>query len=143
LKRFVVDASVAAKWFLPARGEPLLDEALSLLSQYVADEVQLLVPDLFWPELGNLLWKAARRKRCSIDSAEAAISTARRYNMLTVGTEALIDRAFAIAAAFDCTVYDSIYAALAAESNAHLVTADEKLAAALVLHFPVKWLGSF
>jgi predicted nucleic acid-binding protein len=142
LNRFVVDPSVAAKWFLPARGEPLVNEALDLLSQYVADEVQFLVPDLLWAELGNLLWKAARQKRCSVASAEAAISTARQYKIPTVGTESLIERAFAIAATFDRTVYDSIYAALAVEAKTHLVTADEKLAAALAAHMPVKWLGS-
>ena len=142
MNRFVVDASVAAKWFLPARGEPLADEALVLLARYAADEVQFLVPDLFWAELGNLLWKAVRRGRCSTAFAEVAISTARGYKLPTMPTEALLDRTFAIATAFDCTVYDSIYAALAAESDAHLVTADGKLAGALAPHVPVKWLGS-
>lgn len=120
----------------------MVAEAVELLSQYVADEVELLVPDLFWAELGSLLWKAVRRKRCSAASAEAAISTARGYKLPTVGTEELIERAFAIAAAFDLTVYDSLYAALAGETKAHLVTADENLARALAPHMPVKWLGS-
>jgi hypothetical protein len=30
----VIDTSVAAKWFLPARGETLTDEALELLDRY-------------------------------------------------------------------------------------------------------------
>ena len=29
---FVIDASVAAKWFLPPAGEPLADEALQSMS---------------------------------------------------------------------------------------------------------------
>lgn len=138
----MVDASVAAKWFLPAQGERLVGEALALLSQYVADEIRFVVPDLFWAELGNLLWKAARRGRCSTASAEAAISTARNYKFLTMPAEPLIERAFAIATAFDCTVYDSIYAELAVESKAYLITADEKLASALAPHLPIRWLGS-
>lgn len=142
MNRFVVDASVAAKWFLPARGEPLADEALALLAQYAADKVQLLVPDLFWAELGNLFWKAVRNGRCSTAFAETAISTARKYKLPTVATEELVDRALAIAIAFNRTVYDSVYAALAVELKAHLVTADEKLARALAPHLPVKWLGS-
>jgi len=60
----------------------------------------------------------------------------------TVSTETLHDHAFSIATAFDCTVYDSLYAALAVNSKAHLVTADLKLASALAAHLPVKWLGS-
>lgn len=42
----VVDASVAAKWFLPAKGETLTDEALHLLRRYVSGEVRFVVPDL-------------------------------------------------------------------------------------------------
>jgi predicted nucleic acid-binding protein len=40
-------------------------------------------------------------------------------------------------------VYDSIYTALAVNSNAQFVTADERLANALAAYLPVKWLGSF
>jgi predicted nucleic acid-binding protein len=47
-----------------------------------------------------------------------------------------------IATAFDRTVYASLYVALAAHSNAQLVTADDPLANSLVAHFPVKWLGA-
>ena len=143
MNRFVIDASVAAKWFLPKSGEPFADEALDLLAQYSVDEIQILVPDLFWAEFGNLLWNAVRRRRCSRSLAETAISTTKSYKLATVASEALIDQAFAIAVFFDRSVYDSIYAALAVEWKAQLVTADEKLAGALAAHMPVKWLGAF
>ena len=42
----VLDASVAAKWFLPRVGEPLADEALALLRRYAEGEIELIVPDL-------------------------------------------------------------------------------------------------
>jgi predicted nucleic acid-binding protein len=63
----VVDASLVAKWFFPAIGETLVDEAFHLLSQYGAGEIRFLVPDLFWAELGNLFWKRCARsdgRRC-------------------------------------------------------------------------------
>ena len=56
----VVDASVAAKWFPPATGETLADEAFHPFDQYAKGEVRFVVPDLFWAELGNLFWKAVR-----------------------------------------------------------------------------------
>jgi predicted nucleic acid-binding protein len=56
MKSFVVDASVGAKWFLPATGEPLAAEAQALLDHYTLGRVRLLVPDFFWAELGNVLW---------------------------------------------------------------------------------------
>lgn len=142
MNRFVIDASVAAKWFLPKDREPFASEALDLIAQYAADEIQLLVSDLFWAELGDLLWNAVRRRRCSRPAADAALATTKGYKLPTVATEALIDEAFAIATSFDRSVYDSIYVALAVESRSHLVTADEKLAGALAAHMPVKWLGA-
>jgi predicted nucleic acid-binding protein len=55
----------------------------------------------------------------------------------------LLDTAFAIAAQFGRTVYDSVYVALAVASKAHMVTADERLANALAAYLPVNWLGAF
>jgi predicted nucleic acid-binding protein len=47
-----------------------------------------------------------------------------------------------IATAFQRTVYDALYVALAVTSKAQFVTADERLANAMAAHLPVKWLGS-
>jgi len=53
----IVDASVAAKWVLPAEGEALTEEAAWWLGRYARGQVRFLVPDLFWAETANLLWK--------------------------------------------------------------------------------------
>jgi predicted nucleic acid-binding protein len=50
--------------------------------------------------------------------------------------------AFAIAAQFKRSVYDSVYVALAMSLQTHLVTADERLANALAAYLPVRWLGA-
>jgi len=50
--------------------------------------------------------------------------------------------AFTIAAAFDRTVYDGTFAALAIAANAPLLTADERLANTLAARFPILWLGA-
>jgi predicted nucleic acid-binding protein len=138
----VVDASVAAKWFLPAKGETLTDEAFHLLDQYTKGEVRFVVPDLFWAELGNLFWKAVRQERCSPTAAQAALVDLRERKLPTISSVILLDLAFPIALAFNRTVYDSLYVALAVYSKAQLVTADERLAKALAAELPVKWLGA-
>jgi predicted nucleic acid-binding protein len=138
----VLDASVAAKWFLPAKGESLTTEAMDLLRRYVRGEVVLIVPDLFWAELGNLLWKATRHGRCTKAAAEAALASLKERNLPTVSSITLQELAFGIAVAFDRTVYDSLYVALAVDSNGQLITADERLANALAARLPVKWLGA-
>ena len=138
----VLDASVAAKWFLPRAQETLTDEALRLLDGYAKGHTRFLVPDLFWPEFGNILWKAVRLGRISRQSAEAAVIALEVRKLPTAPTSSLVKDAFAIAATFDRTVYDCIYVALSVASNAPLVTADERLVNALAARFPVRWLGS-
>jgi predicted nucleic acid-binding protein len=142
VKTCVIDASVAAKWVLPAAGEPLAREALELLEDYADGELRFVVPDLFWAEFANILWKAIRQKRLRPASADGALRAMRERNFPTVSSHALLIEAFAIATAFDRAVYDALYVALAVTSNSHLVTADERLANALAAHLPVKWLGS-
>ena len=137
----VLDASVAAKWFLPAQGEPLVEQAFLLLRSYVAGEIRFVVPDLFWAETANVLWKAIRQGRCTKAAAIAALTALQQRNIPTISSRPLLDQAFAIATAFDRTVYDSLYVALAVESNAQFVTADRHLANALSPQFPVRWLG--
>ena len=139
---YVIDASVAAKWFLPAAGEPLSEEAAGWLRRYVKDEVRFVLPDLFWAELANVLWKAARQGRCTKMTARRAVTAMQEFNLPTVPSQLLLDEALALAFAFDRSVYDCLYVALALRSKAQLVTADERLANALAARLPVKWLGA-
>jgi predicted nucleic acid-binding protein len=139
---YVIDASVAAKWVLPASGQTLTRESLELLKRYAAGKVRFVVPDLFWAELANILWKAVRQGRLRLASAETALNAMRDRNFPTISSHTLLVEAFAIATAFDRAVYDALYVALAVNSKSQLVTADERLANALAAHLPVKWLGS-
>jgi len=136
----VVDASVLFKCFFPQ--EPLAECAIELLQRNAAGELRVVVPDLFWPEFGNILWKAVRLGRCSHESAVASISEMRTQELATLASYELIHDAFAIATRFQRSMYDSVYVALAVSLRTHLVTADERLANALASYLPVKWLGA-
>ncbi|MCC6389480.1 MAG: type II toxin-antitoxin system VapC family toxin [Bryobacterales bacterium] len=143
MKSYVVDASVAAKWFLPSAREPLAIEARLLLEEYAAGRLKIEVPDLFWPELGNILWKAVRTNRMTRQAAGEAIVALEGSPLITIPSASLWKDAFALAVTFDRTVYDSVYVALAVTSGIPMVTADERLANALAAHLPVRWLGAF
>jgi predicted nucleic acid-binding protein len=139
---FVVDASVAVKWFLPAANETLREEAFALLSRFNRGEVRLLVPDLFWVECASVAWKAVHTNRLPKSEAEAALAALVQYDFPTFATPKLLTAAFEIAADHGRSVYDSLYVALAVQTNSQLITADERLANSLAARFPVKWLGA-
>jgi predicted nucleic acid-binding protein len=142
VKTLVVDASVAAKWFLPPEREPLSENAVALLRRYSQGDIQFVVPDLFWVELANVFWKAVRSNRWSqSDAASAANSILEQRFPTVAATELLVD-ALPIACTFQRSVYDSLHVALAMASKTHLITADERLANSLAAYFPVKWLGA-
>jgi len=139
---FVVDASVAAKWMLPAKGELLRPEAFRLLDAYGAGEVDLLVPDIFWAECGSVVWKAVRQQRFSRADAELAMHEMMQRAIPTIPSAKLLPDALPIAFNFSRSVYDSLYVALAVQAKKQLITADERLANALAAHLPVRWLGA-
>ena len=143
MNAYVLDTSVAAKWFLPAAGETLGREAMELLRDFAAGQIRLSIPDLFWPEFGNTLWKAVRTGRMSRASAEESLAAIEQLGMKTAPSAPVLKNAFAIAASFDRTVYDCIYVALALDSGRVFLTADERLANALAARFPVRWLGTY
>ena len=121
---YVVDASVAMKWFVP---EELSQEALT----YLSDEHELLTPDLLWPEFANIAWKKVRRNELSAEEARHVLSLCHQVPFEIVESITLIDSAFDIAVSLDRTVYDSVYLALAVLRNCVMITADRRLYNAL------------
>ena len=87
----VLDASVAAKWILPPADETLVAEAHRLLQDYGDGELQVVVPDLFWLEIGNLLRTAVRRGRMSLKSAGDALRETEQRNFPTLPSRPLLD----------------------------------------------------
>lgn len=139
---YVLDANVAAKWFLPPTRETLTTEASRMLRDFSEGRVRLIAPDLFWPEFGNVLWKAVRQKRISRNVAEESIEALEDIGIAAAPSPPLLKTAFAIAVGFNQSVYDGVYVALAVATSTPLVTADERLANALAARFPVRWLGA-
>lgn len=126
MKRLVIDAGVAIKWYIP---ETLSDRAAGYLEELRQDRMVLLSPDLIISEMGNTLWKKLRRGELTIEEVRliAAALTGAFPVELTESRE-LLPAALEIAAACGLTVYDSLYLALAATGEAPLVTADRRLA---------------
>jgi predicted nucleic acid-binding protein len=117
LGRFVVDASVAIKWFVP---EIHADAARRLLREGMT----LLAPDLIWAEVANGLWRKWRDKELAAEAVEGILNDFRRYPLYIHSGELLYDVAWPVAQSSGRTFYDSLYLALAANNGCLLVTAD-------------------
>jgi predicted nucleic acid-binding protein len=147
LTALVLDASVAVKWVIQSaissENETFTAESLRLLERYTDGEINFIVPDVFWAEIGNVMWKGVRQRRWSQAVAEGAVSAIRDRDFFTVSSLTLLPEAFKIALVHDRSVYDCLYVALAIQFKIEMITADERLANALAARLPVKWLGAF
>jgi predicted nucleic acid-binding protein len=140
---YVVDASVAVKWCLPAQNELFVPQAQALLDSYQTGDLQFVVPDLFWLEVANALWKAVWKGTIDAPWAEKSYDEITNLEIPTIASLEFVPKALQLAIERGRTVYDSLYLALALHSRVDLITADERLANALAARFPVKWLGAF
>ena len=137
---FVVDASVGIKLVIE---EDSSERAQALLSHLGADpRPQFHVPDLFYVECANILWKRMKRWGRPLDEAETALAYLRGLALLRAPTADLAPDALKIAAENGITAYDACYVALARKLGVPLVTADEKLCLRLARSaFDVRRLG--
>ena len=120
----VVDASVAAKWFLP---EPDASAALRLLD----GRRRLAAPDLIRAEVGNVVWKLHARELLRSEEASEMIEHFLSLPLDIYDSAFLLEPAVEIAMTTQRTVYDSLYLALAIELGTTVITADEKWVNAL------------
>jgi predicted nucleic acid-binding protein len=121
----VVDASVGIKLFLIED----LSEQADALFDHLTDEppARFYVPDLFFIECTNILWKYVRRFDYPAEVAEQDVADLVRLPLQVVSTAALAGAALALAVEHGSTAYDAAYVALARHLSLPLVTADEAL----------------
>jgi predicted nucleic acid-binding protein len=124
-KNCVVDASVGIKLFVV---EDLSDRAHALFAQLAEDPpAQLHVPDLFYIECANILWKYVRRLGYPADQARRDLEDLGRLLLHRTPTADLASEALDLAMAHDLTAYDASYWALAERLSLPLITADQRL----------------
>lgn len=121
---FVVDASVVVKWFVPEIHNEAAHRLLILPHQYFA-------PDLLFAETANTIWKKIRRGELEPDEGQHMVADIGRIAVETISCRALAEDAHALANATGTTVYDALYVALAVRLETRLITADDRLEAAI------------
>ena len=139
----VIDASVLIKFYVP---EILSDRAERLLAKVGNKDIDLLAPDLIYPEAGTILWKKQRLKELTHSEAEEITDAILSLPLMIEASKSLLPLAVDIAIACGITVYDASYLSLAKVYETTLITADRKLVDILAktdLKVSVIWLGSY
>ncbi len=137
---YVVDASVGIKLFV---AEPLSEEAAGVFAQLMGTPpAHLFVPDLFFIECTNILWKYVRRAGYPVTAARANLDELERLSLHVVSTANLAGAALDIAVAEAISAYDASYVALAHGLGIPMITADEVLVRKVRgSTYSVRWLG--
>ncbi len=121
---YVVDASVAAQWFLE---EASSNAAVRLLK----DGHWLHAPDFLLIEIDSVISKRIRRKEISEKEGRRVRTAFRQFPIQCHNFLSLLDPAYEIAISTSQAIYDCLYVALAARLDAPMVTADRRLYAGL------------
>ena len=125
-ERCVIDASVAIKLLVE---EPLSDQVDLLFSRLVENpNSHLYVPDIFYAECANILWKYTMRFGMTKTVARRNLKHLEALAFEQIGTANFIEDVLDVALQYGVTVYDACYVALARRVQAPLITADERLA---------------
>lgn len=116
---YVVDCSVAVKWFLP---EPLSAAAARVRESHRA----LHIPELFMLEFGSAVLKRIRRREIALNEGFRMIKEVGLLPMYRHSDALLFPLAFEIASTTNASIYDSMYLALAVQFSGLMITADRR-----------------
>lgn len=114
----VIDASVAAKWIAPEPDSPLAEALL---------DDTLIVPDLLYAEVGNILWKKQLRGEMDAATARLGARWLLQVPLRVHDSASLLADALDLALRLQHPAYDCCYLALAQRANVQLITADRRL----------------
>lgn len=121
----VVDASVGIKLFVDEEGSEGADLLFSVLAEN--PDSRFYVPDLFFVECANILWKYVRHFDYPAENAALDVADLSALALSSVSTGDLIVSALELALAYGISAYDACYAALAQQNKLPLITADSAL----------------
>lgn len=141
--RLVVDASVAAKWYLS--DEEDVFRARELLARAASGELILHAPDVIWLEVGSAITAATRGRnpRLTVDVGQRRITRSLAVGMDVFPSRDLLLPAYHLVHLHGCALYDALYLALADHLDIPFISADRRLFQR-ISHLPsVLWLGDF
>lgn len=143
IEAYVVDASVAAKWYL--RDEEDTAGADLLLHRFAQGHLDLLTPDHVRLEFIAAITKATRGRRARLtpDQGISAIEEFLALGLRSLDTEPLFLPAFNLAHQLGCAFYDALYLALSEQFALPLITADKRFYNAGRRYSSIMWIADY
>ena len=123
--RIVLDSSVVTKWYVR---EVNSQEAGELKTWLQEGAVLVAVPDLFFVEIANVLWKKwMHMKDIGKIEAQEIFREVMNLPFQTLPDRELLKETFILSSKYAISIYDSLYLAAASELEALFITADDAL----------------
>jgi predicted nucleic acid-binding protein len=115
---FVPDASVLLKWVLESADEEGRDHALELREVWLSGGCVIVVPTLWFFEVGNILGMKQP------DLASQLMQVLTGYRFEEESPERMYKKTFELMRMFKVTFYDAAYHAVAIQRSGTMITAD-------------------
>ena len=119
MRRFVIDANIAAKWYLPETDSALAERLLE-------EEAELHAPAFLQIEFASIIWKHSIAGNVSKDLWRAAGAELRTAIANWHPDALLLEPALNLAITHRHHVFDCLYLALAIQVDGIVVTADKQ-----------------
>jgi predicted nucleic acid-binding protein len=143
VSHYVLDVSVGIKWLLP---EIYSQIARQLLTRSRDGDIRLHVPDLFFAEAGNVIWKKARHSELQSQDAGVMFQGFLKAPVYNHPTVLLLPHALLVSLSAGIAIYDATYVALADMLECTVITADDRLRQKLyrtAWNKRIEWIADF
>lgn len=138
MRRYVVDASVAAQWYFPEEHTEIAESLLETA------KIELLAPDLLHVEMAVLVRERVRRGEIDLGTAERVMEALRKAPVDVKSSSDLAQQAVSLSLREGIGLHDAFYLTLGMQAGCPVVTADPRLVE-LLRNTPfarhVSWIG--
>ena len=124
MKKIIFDTSVAFKFFYH-KDEKNAQEVINLFEYVIENDIQIIEPDIFLYELGNVFIRA---KKLTLPEIRTNFELLFQLNLEIVNLNyKLIIKITELAQEFNLTFYDAAYLALAIDMDIDLISDDREI----------------
>ena len=141
-REFVVDASVAARWYV--NNPPYVQESRRVRTDFDEDRIAVVAPDNLLHEVTSVIHQAVFARRLSARRGREQLEHFMAREITWFETNELVLPAWDLSIRYGCSYYDAMYLEIARRYDCPFVHADGNLRRALNGRFPLEvWIEDY